>query len=84
MILLGLKDGSRADEIVAAALRFPEHYVASGGCPVSDATFGWYVAATVLARQISNGVRRLAPGLSSIAAGLLDLAEEGLTSTATG
>ena len=31
VILLGLKDGSRADEIVAAALRFPEHYVASGG-----------------------------------------------------
>ena len=79
VILLGLKDGSRADEIVAAALRFPEHYVASGGCPVSDATFGWYVAATVLAKQISNGVRRLAPGLSSLAAGLLDLAEEGLT-----
>jgi hypothetical protein len=56
----------------------PEYYADAGGAPVDEETFGWYVAASILTRQISNGVRRLGPGLSAIAEGLLGVAEEHL------
>lgn len=78
LVLFGLKDGGRSDEITAAALRLPDIYERAGGTPVDDGTFRWYLAASVLARQISNGVRRLAPGLPLIADRLLDVAEEQL------
>lgn len=83
-VLLAMKGGRRVDEILAEARRLPERYAGAGGPPVSSSVFAWYMAATILARQIANGVRRLAPGLSSHAAALLDLAEEYLPVPAAG
>ncbi len=81
LILMGLARGTRVDEVVEAALRLPEHYRRAGGT-AADPGFRRYVAASIPARQIANGVRRLAPGLGALSARLLDLAEERLLTSA--
>ena len=78
LLLLGLKDGGRVAEISDVARRMPEFYADAGGTAIDEGTFGWYVAASILTRQISNGIRRLGPGLTAIAEGLLGVAEERL------
>jgi aminoglycoside phosphotransferase (APT) family kinase protein len=75
MALFAIRDGD-GDRAVREALTLPERYRMAGGGRLDDRAFAWFVAASVLVRQLSNGVRRLAPGLPVIAERLLDLADE--------
>jgi Phosphotransferase enzyme family len=76
LVLMGLADGRAPEAAAAPALGFQARYAGAGGATIRRDVLGWYLATTILARQVANGVRRLAPGLPRLAAALLDLAEE--------
>ena len=52
--------------------------IASHGRPVTAAGFGWWLAASLVGRQLKTSVRHLAPRLGPLAANLLDLADDTL------
>ncbi len=66
------------DDIAPIVASLPQLYEESGGQPVPEAVFAWYMAALLVGRQIKTSIRHLAPDWPAICERLLTLAERTL------
>lgn len=69
----GAGAGGRPCNDAIAAL--PAAYAAAGGREIAEDAFAWYLAATLLGRQVKTCVRCLPTGAAELSAELLALAQ---------
>lgn len=78
LLLVAVHRGDGLAESVQLVAALPDAYAAATGRAIPAAAFGWWLAASLVGRQLKTSVRHLAPGLGPLAATLLDLADETL------
>lgn len=78
LLLVAVHHGEGLEESAELVAALPGAYADATGRPVPAAAFGWWLAASLVGRQLKTSVRHLAPGLGPLAASLLDLAESTL------
>lgn len=78
LLLVAVHRGEGLEEAASLVAALPDAYAAATGRPVTAAGFGWWLAASLVGRQLKTSVRHLAPGLGPLAATLLDLADDTL------
>jgi Phosphotransferase enzyme family len=82
LLLLTLVAGDDPGPVLEAIAALPEAYAAAGGRDIDPAAFDWYLAATLLGRQVKTCVRCLPTGAAALSAALLALADETLRAAA--
>jgi aminoglycoside phosphotransferase (APT) family kinase protein len=82
LLLLTLVAGGDPGPVLEAIASLPGAYAAAGGRDVDPAAFDWYLAATLLGRQVKTCVRCLPTGAAALSADLLALADETLRAAA--
>ena len=78
LLLVAVHRAEGLEEAASLVAALPDAYAAATGRPVTAAGFGWWLAASLVGRQLKTSVRHLAPGLGPLAATLLDLADDTL------
>ena len=78
LLLVAVHRDEGLTEAAGLVAALPDAYAAATGRPVTAAGFGWWLAASLVGRQLKTSVRHLAPGLGPLAATLLDLADDTL------
>ena len=78
LLLLALHRGHGLVESAQVVAALPSAYRSASGHDVPDEVFAWWLATTLIGRQVKTSIRHLAPGLGRLAATLLQLADDTL------
>lgn len=76
LLLVAAAAGDPRGDVTAFARGVVPAYEAAAGRPLRAGVLAWYLAGTLVGRQVRTSIRHLAPGLEPLCAGLLGLAEQ--------
>ncbi len=76
MLLVAAHHGAGMADAARFSALLPEVYADTAQRTINSATYTWYLAAVLAARQVKTSIRHLAPDLEPLCDGLVSLAEQ--------